>query len=80
MKSTQWLTSVTGLFGITSAQQAFEYENPTLFANNQQQAEAGDGQSAPVQNSWSSDDLGYAQWARKGININFLLFFMSKHE
>lgn len=59
MKSTQWLTSVTGLFGITSAQQAFEYENPTLFANNQQQAEAGDGQSAPVQNSWSSDDLGY---------------------
>jgi hypothetical protein len=35
--------------------QAFDYEN---FANNQQKT--SDGQDAPVQNSWSSDGLGYS--------------------
>lgn len=54
MRSTQWLTSVACLFEVTFAQ-AFDYEN---FANNQQQT--GDGQGAPVQNSWSSDGLGYS--------------------
>jgi len=62
MKSTQWLTTVAGLFGTpTTFAQAFDYEN---FANNQQQQQAaagpGNGQGAPVQNSWSSDDLGYS--------------------